>query len=57
VRRWLLDGVAGAGLAALAIVVGQLATRGGVADWTLPAVVAAVSFVLYPLFARRARRR
>jgi hypothetical protein len=56
VRRWLLDGVAGAGLAALAIVVGQLATRGEV-DWTIPAVVAAVSFVLYPLFARRARRR
>ena len=53
----MLDAVVGAVLGALAVVVGQLATRGGVTDWTIPAVVAVASFVLYPVLTRRARIR
>jgi hypothetical protein len=57
VTAWLRDGVIGAALGFLAIAIGQLATRGAVTEWTVPLVVAAVSFVLYPLMARRRTRR
>jgi hypothetical protein len=57
VRRWFVDGIAGAATSGAAIVVGQLAMRGGVDDWSLPAIVALFSFVVYPEFARRARNR
>jgi hypothetical protein len=55
--RWLLDALVGAALGALAVVVGQFATKGGVSDLTVPAAVAIASFILYPVFSRRARRR
>jgi len=57
VGRWVLEGLIGAALAVLAIAVGQLATRGAVTDWTILAAAAAASFVLYPVLARRQRRR
>jgi hypothetical protein len=57
VGRWIVDGLTGAGLAVLAVAVGQLATRGGLTDWTILVLAAAASFVLYPLLARRQRRR
>jgi hypothetical protein len=56
VRRWLIDGLTGAALAAIAIGIGQVATRGGVTDPTLLALAAAASFVVYPILLRRQRR-
>lgn len=55
--RWLLDGLVGAGLGALAVVVWQLATQGGAGYWRVPAAVALSSFLIYPLSRGRTRIR
>jgi hypothetical protein len=57
VRRWLIDAVVGAALAALAAIVGQLVIRGGIDSWESIATVTALSFVVYPFFASMQRRR
>jgi hypothetical protein len=56
-RHWLTDAVVGGALAALAAIVGQLATRGGIDSWESIATVTVLSFVVYPFFASVQRRR